>query len=101
MSRTETETVTALEMYVMRYFDAIEMSDAKKLVEGFREFLAQNPHTGQIIRKPNPEEPPELTCNWRQGRSVRRTIYVNDVLIGMVDTPELAASIVSAMNHKP
>jgi len=54
MSRTEAETVAALDMYVTRYFDSIELSDAKDLVKGFKEFLAQNPHTGQIIREQNP-----------------------------------------------
>lgn len=28
---------------------------------------------------------------WRTGRSVGRTIYMNDQLVGMMDIPELAA----------
>jgi len=45
---------------------------------------------------------------WRAGRSVGRTIYrmvgeeasKADVLIGMMDTPELAAQVASAVNEK-
>jgi len=44
---------------------------------------------------------------WRRGRKLGRTIYVqagalssdNDVLIGVMDTPELAALVVDAVNH--
>jgi hypothetical protein len=35
---------------------------------------------------------------WRVGRKLGRTLYRDDVCIGMVDTPELAAEIVAAMN---
>ncbi len=35
---------------------------------------------------------------WRAGRQVGRTLYVGDALIGMVDTPELAAQVVTAVN---
>jgi hypothetical protein len=36
---------------------------------------------------------------WRQGRKVGRTIYdANDELIGVMDTPELAAKVVKAIN---
>lgn len=35
---------------------------------------------------------------WRVGRKLGRTLYVDDVCVGMVDTPELAARIVAAMN---
>lgn len=35
---------------------------------------------------------------WRVGRSLGRTLYVNDVCVGMVDTPGLALAIVVAMN---
>lgn len=36
---------------------------------------------------------------WRVGRKVGRTIYdANDVLIGLVDTPELARFIVNSVN---
>ncbi len=37
---------------------------------------------------------------WRRGRKVGRTLYREDVLVGVVDTPELAAAIVNAMNAK-
>lgn len=42
-------------------------------------------------------------CPWRTGRSVGRTIYAvvgptQDVLIGMADTPLLAADVVYAHN---
>jgi hypothetical protein len=39
-------------------------------------------------------EPPR----WRVGRKLGRTLYVNDVCVGMVDSAELATEIVAAMN---
>ena len=42
---------------------------------------------------PKPSEP-----LWRVGRKLGRTLYVHDQVVGMVDTPELAAAIVDAMN---
>lgn len=38
---------------------------------------------------------------WRTGRTLGRTLYRDDVCVGMVDTPELAKSIVDAMNREP
>ncbi len=35
---------------------------------------------------------------WRVGNKLRRTLYRDDVCVGMVDTPELASAIVEAMN---
>ena len=36
---------------------------------------------------------------WRVGRKVQRTIYdADDVLIGLMDTPELARRVVEAVN---
>jgi hypothetical protein len=35
---------------------------------------------------------------WRVGRSVGRTVYQGDELIGVMDTPELAALVVAAVN---
>lgn len=35
---------------------------------------------------------------WRVGRSLGRTLYVGDVVIGMVDSPELASVIAHAVN---
>lgn len=36
---------------------------------------------------------------WRTGRRVRRTVYdANDELIGLMDTPGLAAQVVEACN---
>jgi len=35
---------------------------------------------------------------WRVGRTVGRTLYVDDRIVGMVDTPEMATTIVAAMN---
>jgi hypothetical protein len=34
------------------------------------------------------------------GRSQLRTLYRDDVLVGLVDTPEIAAEIVAAMNRR-
>lgn len=34
---------------------------------------------------------------WRVGRKLGRTLYLDDVCVGMVDTPELAERIVRAM----
>jgi hypothetical protein len=50
---------------------------------------------------------PRLTLPWRRGRKVGRTIYARlgdepsdaDVLIGMLDTPELAREAVDAHNR--
>ncbi len=36
---------------------------------------------------------------WRVGRSLGRTLYRNEVCVGMVDTPETAAEIVARMNQ--
>ena len=38
---------------------------------------------------------------WRVGRKLGRTLYRDEVCVGMVDTPELAAEIVAAMNAWP
>jgi hypothetical protein len=35
---------------------------------------------------------------WRVGRKLGRTLYVDGVCVGMVDTPALALAIVAAMN---
>jgi hypothetical protein len=35
---------------------------------------------------------------WRIGRKLLRTLYRDDVVVGMVDTPEIATAIVEAMN---
>lgn len=35
---------------------------------------------------------------WRVGRHVGRTIYRNDQLVGLMDTPELADQVVKALN---
>lgn len=35
---------------------------------------------------------------WRVGHKLGRTLYRNDHCVGMVDTPELAAEIVAALN---
>ncbi len=45
--------------------------------------------------KPKGEHP------WRVGKRVGRTIYdANDQLIGVMDTPELAAQVVAAVNER-
>ncbi len=38
-------------------------------------------------------------CVWRVGRTLGRTLYVDDQCVGMVDTPQIAAAIVEAMNE--
>jgi hypothetical protein len=40
-----------------------------------------------------------MSPRWRVGRSLGRTLYLDDKVIGMVDTPELASDIVAAMNE--
>lgn len=46
-----------------------------------------------------PTTPAPEDVGWRAGRSsVYRTLYLDGKLIGLVDTPELAAAIVAAMN---
>ncbi len=39
-----------------------------------------------------------MSDTWRVGRKLGRTLYLNDEVVGMVDTSELAARIVDAMN---
>ncbi len=38
--------------------------------------------------------------SWRVGRKLGRTLYRDEVCVGMVDTPLIAAEIVEAMNGK-
>lgn len=40
-----------------------------------------------------------MSERWRQGAKVGRTLYRDGVLVGLVDSPELAAEIVAAMNR--
>lgn len=40
-----------------------------------------------------------MTQQWRVGRSVGRTVYEGDKLIGLMDTPEQAATVVEAVNQ--
>lgn len=35
---------------------------------------------------------------WRVGRKVGRTVYIGDELVGLMDTPELAETVVRAVN---
>jgi hypothetical protein len=37
---------------------------------------------------------------WRVGRKLGRTLYRDDRIVGMVDTKEIAAEIVEAMNAR-
>lgn len=37
--------------------------------------------------------------SWRVGRKLGRTLYVDDVCVGMVDTPALASEIVHKMSE--
>jgi hypothetical protein len=39
-----------------------------------------------------------MTLPWRVGTKLGRTLYRDEVLVGLVDTPEIAAEIVAAMN---
>ena len=41
---------------------------------------------------------PRPATRWRVGRKLGRTLYLSDVCVGMVDTPELASEIVSTLN---
>ena len=53
-----------------------------------------------MVEEAQPPSPAESkgSGQWRAGRSIGRTLYIGDKCIGMVDTPELAAAIVEAMN---
>jgi hypothetical protein len=42
-----------------------------------------------------------VSHRWRVGRKLGRTLYRDDVCVGMVDSPEIAAEIVAAMNGMP
>lgn len=49
--------------------------------------------------KPKPSTSARVGTPWRRGRSVGRTIYnADETLIGVMDTPELAALVVDAVN---
>lgn len=37
---------------------------------------------------------------WRVGTKLGRTLYRDEALVGMVDSPEIAAAIVEAMNER-
>lgn len=39
-------------------------------------------------------------AEWRVGRSQLRTIYRDDVLVGLMDSPEIAAEVVAALNGR-
>ena len=39
-----------------------------------------------------------MNLRWRTGRKLGRTLYKDDVCVGMVDSTELASEIVEAMN---
>ncbi len=38
---------------------------------------------------------------WRVGRNLGRTVYQGDTLVGLMDTLDLAAAVVAAMNQEP
>jgi hypothetical protein len=40
-----------------------------------------------------------MSDRWRVGKKLGRTLYINDQVIGMVDTVEIAKAIVAAMNE--
>lgn len=44
---------------------------------------------------------PSASQTWRVGRSVGRTLYRNDELVGLVNTPEIAQQIVEALQPSP
>jgi len=44
-------------------------------------------------------KPVEREARWRTGRKVGRTIYCDDVLVGMMDTPAMAANAVACLNR--
>lgn len=46
-----------------------------------------------------PPDEPRPVLHWRVGRSLGRTLYKDNVCIGMVDTPELATEIARKMNR--
>lgn len=46
-----------------------------------------------------PEPVDTANSRWRVGTKLGRTLYIGDQVIGMVDTPELAAQIVDAVNR--
>lgn len=39
-------------------------------------------------------------ATWRVGRKVKRTVYIGDDLVGLMDTPELADEVVRAVNNR-
>lgn len=45
-------------------------------------------------------KPPSIKGKWRQGKKVGRTLYIDNILVGVVDTSEIAKAIVDKMNNK-
>lgn len=42
-----------------------------------------------------------MSETWRVGRSVGRTLYIGDRLVGLMDTPDLAEQVVMCVNGSP
>lgn len=42
----------------------------------------------------------QVQLRWRVGRKVGRTLYLDDKLVGVVDTPELAQELCDAANMR-
>lgn len=58
----------------------------------------QEVETVEVVEKLPTRE--VVAGRWRVGRSLGRTLYIGDEVIGMVDTSEQAATIVAAMNRE-
>ena len=44
------------------------------------------------------EEAVVESVRWRVGRKVGRTVYCDDALVGLMDTPAIAANVVACLN---
>jgi len=78
--------------------------ECAKCEHGFPDGLGCALRCGEIrAEETDPDavrEPATGAGPWRQGRKVGRTLYFDDILVGMVDTPNLAAAICAAMNKE-
>ena len=76
------------------------MAEKDFLDEMIDERASDNPAFPQMVESAarRSEDARAGPPRWRVGRTLGRTLYIGEQLVGMVDTPELAERIVEAMN---
>ena len=69
----------------------------EQLVE--RETARVLKEANMTLREQPDAAPPEAEHGWRVGRTVGRTLYFRGNLVGVMDTPELAARVIVALQR--